>query len=818
MKLKKIISVFVTIAMIMSMVAMVYAVPDFDDALVFIFDSGDESYPGTSGEGWNWDLATKTLTIDGLNMHTQYETIILPDESTIVVSEDSMNNIVSDIGEAIIVYGDLEITGAGTLSISGYTGIRVDGNIHIEGLTILEMNCDGYGIYAGPGKELRSEILVTEETLPEIEDYGNIAIIDTGLVSINSFNSAIRANGNLVIDNVEEIEIVVDQDWYYMPVIEVGRYWYYVDTVLEIDEETDNFYENNGNATITNVGSLSTVSYSTSIQVMGNLYIENVDYIDLVSYWSDGIIAGRDNRILYNLGDEEFDFGYSGNVEIVNCGEVWIDADYSGIRTTGDLIVDTIEYFDLVSNYYGILAGVSYQHGPLAENSLQNESEGIVQIKNVDELNINFGYIGINSKSGIDIFNSMITILQSQIQPKMLAMPYIRDGYGLYASAGDITIQNSGVIVNANTFGIVTGYNFRNYRDFAGLFDATIQKIDDYSPSDEMIGGDINIIRSLVISEVSGEMGIAAISSGNASSIDTTKREIIIQKAKIVDPEDGVVLDVDITFITPSMVIDYPEFYIDQSITGNTEISLIESFDDMAKIAMILPVFTVTYDANTGTGTMEDANSPYFVDDEVEVMANTFAKTGYEFAGFNTEVDGSGIDYQSGDTFTIEGYDVVLYAQYDINVYTVTFNDFDDTLIGTDSVEHGRNATAPADPEREGYTFTGWDKSLDNINENTTITAQYELDIDYIEELVKKAEETKDQNDVDKAREWIMFLEEGEIKGDFDERLDEVQFEIDNSPDPGDRFPLSSVVLLLLLSAAVVVFATRKENAFRINE
>ena len=39
--------------------------------------------------------------------------------------------------------------------------------------------------------------------------------------------------------------------------------------------------------------------------------------------------------------------------------------------------------------------------------------------------------------------------------------------------------------------------------------------------------------------------------------------------------------------------------------------------------------------------------------------------------------------------------------------YTVTFKDWDGTVLSTQSVLEGTAATAPADPTREGYTFTG---------------------------------------------------------------------------------------------------------------
>ncbi len=70
--------------------------------------------------------------------------------------------------------------------------------------------------------------------------------------------------------------------------------------------------------------------------------------------------------------------------------------------------------------------------------------------------------------------------------------------------------------------------------------------------------------------------------------------------------------------------------------------------------------------------------------------------------------------------------DTTITATYTENAkYTVTFVDHDGTTLKTETVYTGKGVTAPADPTRENYTFTGWDKTFDNITANTTVTATY---------------------------------------------------------------------------------------------
>ena len=69
--------------------------------------------------------------------------------------------------------------------------------------------------------------------------------------------------------------------------------------------------------------------------------------------------------------------------------------------------------------------------------------------------------------------------------------------------------------------------------------------------------------------------------------------------------------------------------------------------------------------------------------------------------------------------------DLVVTAQYAINTYTVTFKDWDGTVLKTETVNYGGAATAPADPTRDGYTFAGWDVAFNNVTSDLVVTATY---------------------------------------------------------------------------------------------
>lgn len=60
-----------------------------------------------------------------------------------------------------------------------------------------------------------------------------------------------------------------------------------------------------------------------------------------------------------------------------------------------------------------------------------------------------------------------------------------------------------------------------------------------------------------------------------------------------------------------------------------------------------------------------------------------------------------------------------------LTYYSVTFKDWDGTILKIEQVEEGASATAPENPTRDSYTFTGWDKDFSNVTSDLIVTAQY---------------------------------------------------------------------------------------------
>ena len=122
--------------------------------------------------------------------------------------------------------------------------------------------------------------------------------------------------------------------------------------------------------------------------------------------------------------------------------------------------------------------------------------------------------------------------------------------------------------------------------------------------------------------------------------------------------------------------------------------------------------YTVKFDANGGDGSI--SNQAFTYDVPQALTANTFTRTGYTFAGWNTAADGSGTAYSDGQEVSnltaVSGGTVTLYAQWTANTYTVTVETSGNgtATASPASATMGTEITLTATP-RSGCHFVRWD-------------------------------------------------------------------------------------------------------------
>ena len=112
--------------------------------------------------------------------------------------------------------------------------------------------------------------------------------------------------------------------------------------------------------------------------------------------------------------------------------------------------------------------------------------------------------------------------------------------------------------------------------------------------------------------------------------------------------------------------------------------------------------YTITFDGNDGTVNGEESIvGTYYYGASVAVPATE--REGYTFLGWK---DAEGNDVNVNITATA---DVTYIAQWGINEYTITFDTVGADAIGPITQEFGTAVTAPEDPDKDGYTFAGWE-------------------------------------------------------------------------------------------------------------
>ena len=243
--------------------------------------------------------------------------------------------------------------------------------------------------------------------------------------------------------------------------------------------------------------------------------------------------------------------------------------------------------------------------------------------------------------------------------------------------------------------------------------------LDDNSIAKELFLADLSIdVHKLMSDSVSTVL----VPVSNIGFVDTNATLYIRR-----DTEDGEILaqfDMGVIHAGMMQVMEFYDAYIKSLMEGSSSLcfSVVADNDEymIANNSNFISVteidlsdsqykFAVTF-VNMDGEVLSTQNIAY---GDAAVAPEAPAMEGYIFIGWDKE-----FGYIT-DTMTVT-------ARYAI-ARTVTFVDWDGTVLSTQVVADGNSATAPEVPEREGYTFTGWDVEFTSVTENITVTAQYDI-------------------------------------------------------------------------------------------
>ena len=150
--------------------------------------------------------------------------------------------------------------------------------------------------------------------------------------------------------------------------------------------------------------------------------------------------------------------------------------------------------------------------------------------------------------------------------------------------------------------------------------------------------------------------------------------------------------------------------------------------------------YTVSYNANGGSGAPASQTKNY--GKTLTLSTTKPTRTGHTFLRWNTKADGSGTNYSPGGSYTANA-SVTLYAQWQINTYTVSYNencddivvmpvsqtktygvtlildDYEPTRIGYDFIEYNTNAAGTGTSYAPGGSYTA--------NASVTLYAQWQV-------------------------------------------------------------------------------------------
>jgi uncharacterized repeat protein (TIGR02543 family) len=161
---------------------------------------------------------------------------------------------------------------------------------------------------------------------------------------------------------------------------------------------------------------------------------------------------------------------------------------------------------------------------------------------------------------------------------------------------------------------------------------------------------------------------------------------------------------------------------------GQKSITFEMAANRTAEAVYELRTYSVTYNANGATSGSAPASQTKTHGQNLTLRTNSgnLARTGYTFAGWNTQANGNGTDYAAGGTYSANA-SVTLYAKWAPSQYSVSFHPDGGTVNpSSKTVTYGSTYGTLPTPTRAGYSFAGWwtgsGGSGSRVYSSTTVT------------------------------------------------------------------------------------------------
>jgi uncharacterized repeat protein (TIGR02543 family)/LPXTG-motif cell wall-anchored protein len=143
-----------------------------------------------------------------------------------------------------------------------------------------------------------------------------------------------------------------------------------------------------------------------------------------------------------------------------------------------------------------------------------------------------------------------------------------------------------------------------------------------------------------------------------------------------------------------------------------------------------LITYTITYDGNSNSSGTAPADQIGAGSVHLANTDGTLVRTGYSFAGWNTQADGQGTDYALNAPYNLTA-DVTLFAKWARITYTLTYSGNGNTAgtapgnqIDTGNVTLENNTGSLSKP---GFSFTGWNTHANGTGTHYAEAGSYNL-------------------------------------------------------------------------------------------